>query len=68
MKIIYGVQLFVILSSCFSVFSFGCFPGVWFILADVSEHSIFSIFMADFHFLECHPAVSSLREMEQYSV
>jgi hypothetical protein len=24
----------------FSVLSFGCFPGVWFILADVSEHSV----------------------------
>jgi hypothetical protein len=33
--------------SIFSVFSFGCFPGVWFILADVSEHSICSIFKAD---------------------
>jgi hypothetical protein len=31
----------------FSVLSFGCFPGVWFILADVSEHSICSIFKAD---------------------
>jgi hypothetical protein len=29
------------------VLSFGCFPGVWFILADVSEHSICSIFQAD---------------------
>jgi hypothetical protein len=29
------------------VFSFGCFPGVWFILADVSEHSTCSIFKAD---------------------
>jgi hypothetical protein len=28
------------------VFSFGCFPGVWLILTDVSEHSIFSIFKA----------------------
>jgi hypothetical protein len=25
----------------------GCFPGVWFILADVSEHYICSIFKAD---------------------
>jgi hypothetical protein len=25
-----------------SVLSFGYFPGVWFILADVSEHSIYS--------------------------
>jgi hypothetical protein len=33
--------------SLFSVFSFGCFPGVWFILADVSEHSICYIFKAD---------------------
>jgi hypothetical protein len=31
----------------FNVLSFGCFPGVWFILADVSEHSICSIFKAD---------------------
>jgi hypothetical protein len=30
----------------FSVFSFGCFPGVWFILADVSKHSICSTFKA----------------------
>jgi hypothetical protein len=30
-----------------SVFSFVCFPGDWFILADVSEHSICSIFKAD---------------------
>jgi hypothetical protein len=37
------------LSPCliFSVLSFGCFSGVWFILADVSEHSICSIFKAD---------------------
>jgi hypothetical protein len=37
------------LSPCltFSVLSFCCFPGVWFLLADVSEHSIFSIFKAD---------------------
>jgi hypothetical protein len=26
---------------------FGRFPGIWFILADVSEHSIRSIFKAD---------------------
>jgi hypothetical protein len=31
----------------FNVLNFGCFPGVWFILADVSEHSICSIFKAD---------------------
>jgi hypothetical protein len=31
----------------FSMLSFGCFPGVWFLLADVSEHSICSIFKAD---------------------
>jgi hypothetical protein len=30
-----------------SVLTFGCFPGVWFILADVSEHSSCSIFKAD---------------------
>jgi hypothetical protein len=37
------------LSPCliFSVLSFGCFPGVWFLLADVSELSICSIFKAD---------------------
>jgi hypothetical protein len=37
------------LSPCliFSEPSFGCFPGVWFKLADVSEHSICSIFKAD---------------------
>jgi hypothetical protein len=37
------------LSPClvFSVLSFGCFPGGGFILADVSEHSICSIFKAD---------------------
>jgi hypothetical protein len=29
------------------VFSFGCFPDVWFILAEVSEHSICYIFKAD---------------------
>jgi hypothetical protein len=33
--------------SVFSVFSFEYFPGVWFILADVSEHSICSTFKAD---------------------
>jgi hypothetical protein len=33
--------------SVFSVLSFGCFPGVCFILADGSEHSICSIFKAD---------------------
>jgi hypothetical protein len=27
-----------------SVFSFGCFPGVWMLIADVSEHCIGSIF------------------------
>jgi hypothetical protein len=31
----------------FIVLSFGCFPRVWFILADVSENSICSIFKAD---------------------
>jgi hypothetical protein len=31
----------------FSVLSFWCFPGVWFILTNVSEHSICSIFKAD---------------------
>jgi hypothetical protein len=31
----------------FSVLLFGCFPGVWFLLADVSEHSVCSIFKAD---------------------
>jgi hypothetical protein len=30
-----------------SALTCGCFPGVWFILADVSEHSICSIFKAD---------------------
>jgi hypothetical protein len=34
-------------TTAFSVLSFGCFPGVWFILTDVSEHSICSIFKAD---------------------
>jgi hypothetical protein len=27
-----------------NMFSFGCFPGVWVLIADVSEHSIGSIF------------------------
>jgi hypothetical protein len=35
------------LSPCleYSMSSFGWFPGVWFIIADVSEHSICSIFL-----------------------
>jgi hypothetical protein len=33
-----------------SVLAYGRFPGVWFILADVSEHSICSIFEADDYF------------------
>jgi hypothetical protein len=31
----------------FSVLSFGCFPGVWFLLTDVSELSICCFFKAD---------------------
>jgi hypothetical protein len=27
------------------MFSFGCFPGVWLLIADVSEPSISSIFL-----------------------
>jgi hypothetical protein len=35
------------LSPCFicDMFSFGYFPGVWVLIADVSEHSVGSIFM-----------------------
>ena len=35
------------LSPCFicSVFSFGYFPGIWVLIADVSEHSVGSIFI-----------------------
>jgi hypothetical protein len=47
----------------FIVFSFRCFPGVWFILADVSEHSICSIFKADN--LEVIISKSSALKMEQ---
>jgi hypothetical protein len=47
----------------FSVFSFGCFPGVWCILADVSVHSISSIFKADD--LEMVTYKSSALKMEQ---
>jgi hypothetical protein len=34
------------------VLTFGCFPGVWFILADVSENSICFIFKADDSYLK----------------
>jgi hypothetical protein len=37
----------ILVNFLFSVLSFGCFPGIWFILADVLEHSVCSIFKAD---------------------
>jgi hypothetical protein len=27
------------------ILSFGCFPGVWIVFADISEHSVCSIFI-----------------------